>query len=389
MPRENCSIHSGSKMRKLRKHWLFKSTLTFMAMGYIFLAYWLLFGQFYKSSKEAYVSGTFVSISPQIQGHVTDILVKENDLVIKGQPIATIDQFNAYFTLKNAEDNLSASIKEVTEMYQTTYHLQSKAKADLATAQENLKKWQTLYKRQLDSYSKNNAVPIEKLKKSQIAIEKATDALEEANFANNAAMSLPTDFNLYQNPIVLEAMDKVRAAYLVWLNSTVYAPDTGYIIKQQISTGEAVNRHTILMTMTPLNQIWVNARLNEADLKKIHNGQHVKLTSTAYGNSVIYSGTVIGLSAQSDDPRKDNHIRIKINTEQLTKYPLRIGLAMSASVNIRDNSSKILTKIENPPVLTEVTDYHEELAQANQMINQIVLDTTKNSEVSNTQLGSL
>lgn len=356
--------------------------LFFLFLGYFILAYWLLAGQFYKKTEHAYVSGYLIKISPLIQGRITDILVNENELVVKGQAIATLDKANTYIRLKEAETNLSASIKKVMEIYQVTNELQSRAKTALKNAENNLKKSQQTYKSYLDAEQKDT---INKLKQAQIAVEKATDSFEEATIEYNDAMSLPINGDIYQNPIVIEAINQLRTAYLNWLESTVYAPETGYIVKRKILAGETVDAKTALMTMVPLNKIWINASINGANLRNIHGGQKVKLTSYIDKNNVIYEGTVIDSKPNSN---ASSSIRILINPEQLAKYPLRLGLAMTATINTRNKNENTLRKIENLPELVETNIYRDRVA-ADQFINQIVQDNTKNIIMPNTRLGSL
>jgi membrane fusion protein (multidrug efflux system) len=367
-------------------------SLFFLFLGFIILAYWLLIGQFYKNSENAYVTGNPIRISPLISGQLTEIFVKENELVIKGQPIATIDKANAYITLKKAEANLSASTIKVIEMHQFTNELQSRAQTALKIAENNLKKAQELYKHYLDTKQDNL---IEKLKQAQISVEKAADSFEEANLEYNAAMSLPIDSDIYQNPIMIESINQFRIAYLNWLASTVYAPDTGYVIQCQTLAGQAVNTNTILMAMVPLNEIWVNVSINETDLRNIHNGQRVKLTLHIYKNNMIYEGKVISYDSKTIHSPTSSHspnqktIRIQVNPEQFAKNPLRIGLAMSASINTRNKEENDIKKIEETSQLVETQNYQQQLADADQLINKIIQDNTKNIILPKTHLGKL
>jgi membrane fusion protein, multidrug efflux system len=366
--------------------------LFFLFLGYVILAYWLLVGQFYQTNEHGYVNGHVIKISPLIQGHITEVLVNENELVIKGQPIAIIDKANAYITLRAAEDNLSASTKKVIEIDQITDELQLGAKTALVHAENHLKQTQEIYKHYLDAKNEN---VIEQLKQAQISVEKAADSLEDAALAYHAAMSLPMDLDIYQNPIMIESINQLRAAYLNWLGSIVYAPDTGYITKCQVVSGQAVNINTVLMTMVPLNEMWVNININETDLKNIRNGQKARLTSTLYKNEVIYEGTVIGFHSSSTTSSTLFHnahqklIRIQINPEQLAQYPLRIGLIMKATINTRSNRDNHLKKIKETPELFETNDYREQLADADQLINKIVQDNTKDLLMRQPYLGKL
>ena len=52
-----------------------------------------------------------------------------------------------------------------------------------------------------------------------------------------------------------------------------------------------------LMTVVPLDQVWVEANFKEGQLRKMRIGQPVKMNADLYGTSVTYHGTIAGLDA--------------------------------------------------------------------------------------------
>lgn len=363
-------------------------------IGYLFLAYWLLIGQFYQTSESAYISGTNVNIFPQNQGHLTNLLVKENELVIKGQPVATIDNTAAYLNLKNAEILLSDATKKANEMQQMTIQLQNEVKAALQTAEHDFMVSQKQYKKYLDAYSQNT-VPLQTVLEAQIAVEKAKDNLENIHLEYAAKMNIPVYSSATENPLVLNAMAELRVAYLTWIKSTVYAPATGYITITKALPGQVVNLHTVLMSMVPINEIWVNANIKTSQLKNITNGESVKLIANIGNQKKIYNGIIIGLNSKMENASRDfTAVRVRIDPEQFVKSPLPLGLVISATINTRNHYGKPLSQLENKVTeASRLKDYRKDLTPANQMIDKIVKDNTPTKTRAKpepgTRLGSL
>jgi membrane fusion protein, multidrug efflux system len=112
------------------------------------------------------------------------------------------------------------------------------------------------------------------------------------------------------------------------------------------------------MSIIALNQLWVDANFKEVQLRNIRIGQPVTLTADLYGKKVEYTGTVAGLGAGTGAafallPAQNATgnwikvvqrvpVRVALDPQQLAENPLRVGLSMEASVNVKDQSGKSL-----------------------------------------------
>ncbi|MCE5229208.1 HlyD family secretion protein [bacterium] len=69
----------------------------------LFLYYWL-HARFYVSTDDAFIDGRIVSISPRVAGHVSRLLVNDNDMVTSGQLMVVLDprDFQARVDLQQA-----------------------------------------------------------------------------------------------------------------------------------------------------------------------------------------------------------------------------------------------------------------------------------------------
>ena len=124
----------------------------------------------------------------------------------------------------------------------------------------------------------------------------------------------------------------------------------GYVAKRTVQLGQRVAAGTPMMSVIPLKQVWVDANFKEVQLRKIRLGQPVKLTADVYGKKVEYKGTVAGLGAGTGAafallPAQNATgnwikvvqrvpVRIALDPKELAERPLRVGLSMTADIDI-------------------------------------------------------
>jgi membrane fusion protein (multidrug efflux system) len=121
------------------------------------------------------------------------------------------------------------------------------------------------------------------------------------------------------------------------------------------------------MSVIPLDQIWVNANFKETQLKRVRIGQKVKIHSDLYGWDVIFHGRVVGLPGAAGNafsllpPQNLSGnwikivqrlpVRVELDQEELKNHPLRIGLSMEATVNLRNQKGlRVPTTTKGSPL---------------------------------------
>jgi membrane fusion protein (multidrug efflux system) len=130
---------------------------------------------------------------------------------------------------------------------------------------------------------------------------------------------------------------------------------------------------TPMMSVVPLNAVWVDANFKEVQLRNIRIGQPVKLTADVYGTKVEYTGKVAGLGVGTGAafallPAQNATgnwikvvqrvpVRIALDDEQLKSHPLRVGLSMDAEVDVSSKDGKTLADAPRPAALTQTEVY--------------------------------
>ena len=137
--------------------------------------------------------------------------------------------------------------------------------------------------------------------------------------------------------------------------TVIRSPIDGIVARRMVQLGQRIMPSAPLLSVVPLQDIYVNANFLEVELEKVRVGQEVKLISDLYGKDVSFTGVVEGFSGGTGSafaliPAQNATgnwikvvqrlpIRIRLNAQELEKYPLRVGLSMSASIDLR--SSKL------------------------------------------------
>jgi membrane fusion protein (multidrug efflux system) len=157
-----------------------------------------------------------------------------------------------------------------------------------------------------------------------------------------------------------------------------------------VQLGEQIAAGAPLMAIVPLNDVWVDANFKEVQLSHMRIGQPVKVTTDMYGSGVVFHGRVVGLSAGSGSafallpPQNASGnwikivqrvpVRIALDPRELQDHPLRVGLSVNASVDVRDQSgSLVASQVRSVQPAPERSD---SVSGADVLIAQIVKANT-------------
>ncbi len=324
----------------------------------------------FEGTDNAYVNGNIIQITPQITGTVQAVLAEDNDFVKAGQVLVKLDPADAKVELNQAEANLAQAVRQVRTLYANNATLSvqitarnadvTKAQSDIARAADDLARRQSLIGNGAVSTEEvNHAQSQLDLAKSTLASAQAAVVAAKEQLTSNQTMTDGTTVELH--PSVQAAAAKVHESFLASQRAALLAPVDGYIAKRTVQLGQRVAAGTPMMSLIPLNQVWVDGNFKEPQLRNIRIGQPVTLTADMYGKKVEYQGTVSGLGVGTGAafallPAQNATgnwikvvqrvpVRIALNPEELAKNPLRIGLSMDAAINVRNKDGKTLADV--------------------------------------------
>ena len=374
-------------------------------------AYEWLVASHYESTDNAYVQGNVIQITPQIGGTVMAILADDTDFVKAGQPLVKLDPADARVALEQAEANLAQAVRQVRTLYANNGTLGAQValrEADASRSQSDITRAQSEVARAEDdlarrqSLSGNGAVSGEELNHAKTTLANARSALAAAQAGSVAAQAsiraareqltsnqAMTDGTSVENhPSVLAAAAKVREAYLATQRVALPAPVDGYVAKRTVQLGQRVAAGTPMMSIIPLDQVWVDANFKEVQLRNIRLGQPVKLTADVYGKKVEYTGKVAGLGVGTGAafallPAQNATgnwikvvqrvpVRVALDASQLKDNPLRVGLSMDAVVDISEKNGKTLAEAPRDGALAQTQVYATQDAGAQREVQRII-----------------
>jgi membrane fusion protein (multidrug efflux system) len=360
-------------------------------------AYEFLVASHYETTDNAYVQGNVVQITPQIGGTVLAINADETDFVKAGQPLVRLDAADVGVALQQAEANLAQTVRQVRTLYANNGSLAAQVElrqADIAKAQSDVQRANDDLNRRL-ALTGNGAVSKEELNHAQSQLANAKSALAAAQagvaaareqLASNQAQTEGT--SVEQHPSVQAAAAKVREAWLASQRAALPAPVDGYVAKRTVQLGQRVAAGTPLMSIVPLQQVWVDANFKEVQLRNIRIGQPVTLVADVYGKRVEYRGKVEGMGVGTGSafallPAQNATgnwikvvqrvpVRIALDAGQVTQNPLRVGLSMDVKVDVTQQDGKTLADAPRQSASVQTAVFESQDAGADADVKRII-----------------
>jgi membrane fusion protein (multidrug efflux system) len=140
---------------------------------------------------------------------------------------------------------------------------------------------------------------------------------------------------------------QLQEAQLNLSYTTIVAPADGVIGQRQLEVGQRVQTGQLLLTVVPLNDLWITADFKETQLRKMHVGQPVNIKLDSYEGKInghiesIGGATGARYSLIPPENATGNYVkvvqripvRIRIDSPMDPRHPLLPG--MSAEVAVR------------------------------------------------------
>ena len=327
-----------------RKAVLIAITAAFVVAGAAWTAYYQLVLSREEVTDNAYVGGNLVTLSAQVTGNVDAIRADETQMVKAGAPLITLNAIDADLALRQAQARLGNVVRQERERYASVAQYDAvieQRRLALATAQGNLARRAPL--------AADQTISGEDLAHAKQAVDDAKAALTVAQRQAESAKSGVAGVHLASHPAVLSARGDVLQAWLAVRRNAVVAPVSGYVAKRSVQLGTHVTPGTPLMSIVPLDQLWVDANFKESELRNIRVGQAATIETDLYGSKVVYHGKVLGMSAGTGSafsllPAQNATgnwikvvqrvpVRITLDPKELAAHPLRIGLSTTVTVD--------------------------------------------------------
>jgi membrane fusion protein (multidrug efflux system) len=244
---------------------------------------------------DAYVMVHYATIAPRISGQVAMVPVDDNEVVRIGQVLATLDPRDNETALASAKaavardrsllDEISANVSRQPSIIEEQRAAVAAARARLDFAQDNARRYGNLAAtgagtmqehQQADSTLQQGQASLDSAEASLAAARRQLDVLNAQRSASEAAVRA--------DEAQLEQA-KLNLSY-----TQVRAPIDGMVGERSVQVGNYVSPGTTLMTVVPLDQVYIEANYREVALLHVHSGQPVTIHLDAY--NIDLKGTV-------------------------------------------------------------------------------------------------
>ncbi len=341
-------------------------------LGVAYFVYWLLVGSHLISTDDAYVGAETAMVTPAVAGTIAKVNVIDTQPVKAGDVLVELDNRDLGFVAAQAQAQYGQAIRRVRAYIANTETAGAqvfardadllRAKAEIEAAVANLDRAKVELQRR-QNLSASGAVSGEELTQAQTGVKNAEAALAGARAAQAMAQAsrqaaqgtlasqsaLVEGAGVQDNPEVAAARAAWQRAQNDFERTIIRAPVSGVIARRAVQIGQRVPVGAVLMSVVPVDEVYVDANFKESQLKKVHVGQPVVLKSDYYGGGTKYHGTVVGIgggtgSAFAIIPAQNATgnwikvvqrlpVRVKLDPAELKRKPLRVGLSMTAEID--------------------------------------------------------
>jgi membrane fusion protein, multidrug efflux system len=301
---------------------------------------------------DAYVMVHYATIAPRISGQVATVPVDDNDAVKTGQLLATLDPRDNETALASAEaavardrslsDEISANVSRQPSIVEEQQAAVASARAKLAFAQADARRYGNLAAtgagtvqehQQADTTLAQGQASLDSAEASLDAARRLLDVLKAHRSAAEAAVTADE---------ALLGQAKLNLSY-----TQIRAPIDGMVGERSVQVGNYVSPGTTLMTVVPLDQVYIEANYREVHLLHVRSGQPVTIHLDAY--NIDLKGTVDSVppaSGAAFAPIAPNNatgnftkivqrlpVKIVVTPGQPLAKLLRVGLSVETTIH--------------------------------------------------------
>ena len=260
-----------------------------------------LHGLHHEDTDDAQVSADINLIIPRISGYVSEIRVKDNQLVKKGDTLLILDNRDYQLKLEEAQAALAVAKSNLENAKAVTNAARaniSPTRASISTADAQIEAakinvWRTTqdYERysnlikdhSITQQQYEQAMAAKQTAEKQLAIlqEQKNQASQQTNAVSAQSNATSQQIGIAESTIKQKQVD-IDAAKLNLSYTAIVAPEAGMISKVNIQTGQFLQAGQALFSVVHSNSVWVVANFKETQLDKMKEGQKVVVTADAY-----------------------------------------------------------------------------------------------------------
>ena len=248
----------------------------------------------YQSTDDAYVRAAQVSISSNVSGRVSEVDVRDNQRVHRGDILFRLDQRPFRIAVDESRARLATSRLQV-ESLKATYRQRL---ADLLSAQSALQYQQREYERQsrLLQHGITSQSQADRALLARNEAQQNVAAVRQQITATLASLGGDPNIPADQHPSVEQAQAELERALLNLSYTTIAAPTDGIVTRvEQLQVGDYINAATPAFALVSTRDVWIEANFKEVQLARMRPGDAARVWIDAYPDHA-FQATVTSVS---------------------------------------------------------------------------------------------
>ena len=267
---------------------------TFGAIKYIH-------GQHHEETDDAQIEANISPVIPRISGYVTEVHVKDNQRVKKGDTLVVLDNRSEQIMVEQAQAALAAAKSNLNVVNANTSASRANVatyEANVSTADAQIEAAKVTLRRASQDYDryanliKDHTITQQQFEQAEAAKQSAERQLQVLQDQKNAASRQTSAANSQSNATtqqvsVANATIQQRQAELdnAMLNlsyTVIVAPEDGTISKVNVQIGQFLQTGQGLFNIVLDTNPWVVGNFKETQLEKMREGQKVTIHVDAW-----------------------------------------------------------------------------------------------------------
>lgn len=260
---------------------------------------------------------TEAKLSSEVSGEVTELLVKEGDVVKKGQLLVKVRPD----VLKSGYDRAVASYSAQKATVAGAGQLLKQSEGNFVNAEATYKRNVELFSRKVISVSEFDAA-------------KAAYLTAKTNLGRAKEDLTGARFSLEQTGA------NVQEASANLAKATIFAPVDGVISKLSVELGDRIlgtvqNAGTEIMRISNLSSMEVNVDVNENDINRVKVGDHATIEVDAFADKK-FKGIVTEIASSSKDVGATTS-----SVDQVTNFNVKVRILAESYSNVTSGAKDL------------------------------------------------
>lgn len=255
----------------------------------------------HEDTDDAQVNGDISPVIPRVAGYVTEVKVRDNQRVKKGDTLMILDNRDYVIKVEQAEAALQIAQSSLNTARATT----TAARANIATSQASVgtidaqieaarvnlwratqdhERYANLIKdHSITQQQYEQALASKQTAEKQLAIleEQKKQAQQQTNAVSVQSNATASQISVAGATIHQRQVD-IDAAKLNLSYTVITAPQDGLVSKVNVQTGQYVQAGQPVFSVVHSENLWVIANFKETQLDKMKEGQKVTIKVDAY-----------------------------------------------------------------------------------------------------------